>query len=86
MNLHNARTLLSKLSIKDRELNISVPFILNTNQSKAHLKLAEAYDKSKWIRTIVLKSRRVGMSSYIDAQLSVTVFLAPRRTLKSLRT
>lgn len=67
MNLGNARKLLSKLSVKDRDKNISVPFILNPNQVKAHEKLARAYEQSKWIRTIIAKSRRVGMSSYIDA-------------------
>lgn len=66
MNLDRARDLLAKLPVKDRELNTSVPFILNPNQAKAHLKLKKAYEETKQLRTIILKSRRVGMSSYID--------------------
>jgi hypothetical protein len=67
VNLDRSRALLQKLSIKDREKNISVPFIFNPNQAKAHDLTRRAYEKNKWIRNIVLKSRRVGMSSYFDA-------------------
>jgi hypothetical protein len=64
--LQRSRQLLAKLVIKDRELNTSVPFILNRNQARAHEILERHYEEHKWIRAIVLKSRRVGMSSYID--------------------
>lgn len=66
MNLDRARLLLSKLPVKHRELNTSVPFILNPNQLKAHAMIKEHYAKHGSIRVIILKARRVGMSSYVD--------------------
>ena len=69
MDLHRARRLLSKLTIKDRDRNISVPFIFNANQVKAFKICCAAYEQQKWLRLIVLKARRVGMSSMMDALL-----------------
>ena len=66
MNLERARILLSKLLIKDRDRGISVPFILNPNQLRAHRMILEHYEKFKSVRVLILKARRVGMSSYID--------------------
>ena len=66
MNLDRARLLLSKLVIKDRDKNTSVPFSLNPNQLKAHHIIKASYEKYGWIRVIMTKARRVGMSSYID--------------------
>jgi len=69
MNLDRAEQLLSRLPIKDRQKNISVPFLLNPNQKKAHQMVKRQYARDKWCRAVVLKSRRVGMSSYFDGLL-----------------
>ena len=66
MNLDRAKLLLSKLDIKHRDLGITVPFILNPNQIKCHNLVKTHYEKHGSIRVVILKSRRVGMSSYID--------------------
>lgn len=67
MNLERARLLFSKLFIKDREKNISVPFVLNPNQMKAHRAVMKHYEDHGNVRVICDKARRVGMSSYFDA-------------------
>ena len=69
MNLERARLLLSKLSIKHRDLNISVPYRFNRNQVIAHNMVRAHYEKHHNIRAIILKARRVGMSSYWDSIL-----------------
>lgn len=69
MNLARVQQFLSRLSIKHRDLNVSVPFHFNVNQQKAHRIVSEHYERDKWIRTITLKARRVGMSSYWDSIL-----------------
>lgn len=69
MNLERVKTMLSRLPIKDRQKNISVPFYLNPNQLKAHNLVSRQYDRDKWIRAVILKARRVGMSSYFDGIL-----------------
>jgi hypothetical protein len=66
MNLDRARALLSKLVVKHRDTNLSVPFVLNPNQHKCHEILKQHYAQHGSIRAIILKARRVGMSSYID--------------------
>src|SRR5271157_974799 len=71
MNMERARILLSKLAIKDRDRNVSVPFVFNPNQFKTHQIVSAAYEKHGWIRAIILKARRVGMSSYIDGLATV---------------
>jgi len=71
MNLDKARSLLAKLPVKHRDRNVSVPFILNPNQVKAFDLVKKQYSESKWIRAIVLKSRRVGMSSFFDGLLTI---------------
>ena len=71
MNLARAVTLLSKLHIKHRDMGTSVPFILNHNQRLAVQAMAEQYEKEKYIRVCILKARRLGMSSLIDALLLV---------------
>lgn len=52
--------------VKHRDTNLSVPFILNPNQDKCHQILKRHYAQHGSIRAIILKARRVGMSSYID--------------------
>src|SRR5271157_5986224 len=69
MNLDRARLLLSKLSIKHRDLNVSVPFILNNNQLICHNAVRKFYAQHGNVRAICLKARRVGMSSYFDSVL-----------------
>jgi hypothetical protein len=69
MNLQRARKLLSKLPVKHRDLNVSVPFVLNNNQEKAFNIICKAYEQYKHIRIIVDKARRVGVSSLMDALL-----------------
>jgi hypothetical protein len=71
LNLARAKQLLAKLTIKDRDLNTSVPFILNPNQVKCHNIITESYAKNGWVRAIILKARRVGMSSYIDGLATI---------------
>lgn len=67
MNLNRSQHLLSKLFIKDREKNTSVPFLFNPNQIKAHRIVSKHYEDHKNVRVICVKARRVGMSSYFDA-------------------
>lgn len=69
MNLYRAKQLLSKLPVKDREKNISVPFKFNPNQEKAFRIMCAAYEKYGHIRVIFDKARRVGVSSLMDAIL-----------------
>src|SRR6516165_1578212 len=61
MNLDRSRILLSKLHIKDRDKNISVPFKFNPNQVKAFNVIKHHYAQYGSIRVIILKARRVGM-------------------------
>jgi hypothetical protein len=67
VNLRNAITLLARLKIKHRDTGRTVPFRLNTNQEKAMRELQEQYDEIGMIRCIILKARRVGMSSLMDS-------------------
>lgn len=69
MNLERAQHFLSRLSIKHRDRNVSVPFQFNPNQIKAHELVKSHYARDGHIRTITLKARRVGMSSYWDSVL-----------------
>jgi hypothetical protein len=69
MNLDRSRILLSKLHIKDRDKNISVPFKFNPNQIKAFNVIKHHYAQYGSIRVIILKARRVGMSSLMDSLL-----------------
>ena len=78
MNLDRARILLSKLSIKHRDLNVSVPYIFNPNQIIAHNMVKAHYEKHKNVRAIILKARRVGMSSYWDSILFTHALARPQ--------
>jgi hypothetical protein len=57
---------MSRLEIKHRDEGISVPFVFNPNQLKAHNIVKEHYAKYGSVRVVILKARRVGMSSYVD--------------------
>ena len=78
MNLDRARVLLSKLVIKDRDLNTSVPFRLNPNQLKCHEIIKTHYAKHGSVRVIIVKARRVGMSSYIDGLATMHCLARPQ--------
>src|SRR5271157_2617649 len=78
MNLDRARLLLSKLSIKHRDLNVSVPFILNNNQLICHNAVRKFYAQHGNVRAICLKARRVGMSSYFDSVLFCHALARPQ--------
>jgi hypothetical protein len=67
VNLTNAITLLAKLPIKDRDTGRTIRFKLNANQQKSMRMLEEQYDDIGMCRTIILKARRVGMSSLMDS-------------------
>jgi hypothetical protein len=78
VNLERARQLLSKLDIKHRDLGTTVPFVLNPNQIKCHNIVNEHYKKHGSIRVVVLKARRVGMSSYIDGLATMHCLAKPQ--------
>ena len=84
MNLDRAQLLLSQLSIKHRDLNTSVPFVFNPNQAKAHDIVKRFYAKHGNVRAIVLKARRVGMSSYWDSILWCHCLTRPQAYAKIL--
>src|SRR6185437_4909612 len=66
MKLDAAVKLLSRLSIRDRDTNRSVPFILNPNQAILLRKLQRLEDEGKPLWFMSLKARRVGVSSITD--------------------
>ena len=78
MNFDRAQLFLSRLSIKHRDLNVSVPFRFNSNQQTAFRLMAEQYEKFGNVRAITLKARRVGMSSLMDALLWVHTVSKPQ--------
>jgi hypothetical protein len=78
VNLDRTRILLSKLGIKHRDEGITVPFVLNENQVKCHELVKKHYAKHGSIRVCILKSRRVGMSSYIDGLATVHCLARPQ--------
>jgi hypothetical protein len=67
VNLDRSRQLLTRLPVLHRDSGLSVPFVLNPNQVRCHKIVKEHYAKHGSIRAIILKARRVGMSSYFDA-------------------
>lgn len=67
MNLDRVLQLLGRMRIRHIDPSKGqVPFILNPNQLKAHQIVTRNQELGKPHRYIVLKSRRVGMSSYFD--------------------
>lgn len=57
---------MSKLLVQHRDTGVSVPFVFNPNQVKAHKIVKDHYAKHGSIRVVCVKARRVGMSSYFD--------------------
>ena len=53
--------------MKHRDTNVTVSFVLNPNQVKCFEILKKFYAEHGYIRAIIAKSRRVGMSSLLDA-------------------
>jgi hypothetical protein len=69
VNLERAEQLLSKLPLKDRDSGVIVKFKMNANQRIFMDKLKEQFGRIEMIRAIVLKARRVGISSASDGLL-----------------
>jgi hypothetical protein len=67
LDLETVPSFLAKLPIRDRFSRRLVPFKLNYNQTAVHSKLVELQQKRQLLRLIVVKARRVGISSYADA-------------------
>ena len=73
LNLYNAAHLLSKLPIRAIHSNAIVPFVLNFNQRRFIAKLQKRIESSHplplW--AIIVKARRVGVSSIADGLFTV---------------
>ena len=69
MNLSQAQLLLSKLPVKDRESGLIVKFVFNANQQTFMGHLRHQWAEIGMCRAIVLKARRVGISSASDGLL-----------------
>lgn len=69
MNFPRAEQMLSKLRIKHRDSGRMVPFRLNPNQKKAFDIAARQWEEEGKVSVIILKARRVGMSSLFDSLL-----------------
>jgi hypothetical protein len=66
MDFSRAAHFLTKVPIRDRSSRTLIPFHLNPGQQILHRIVCSAQDKHKLLRFIVLKARRVGISSYTD--------------------
>lgn len=66
MNFDRCETVLSRLMIRHRDTANLVRFRLNDNQTKMHAIVKETKAKKRPLFFISLKSRRVGVSSYVD--------------------
>lgn len=78
MDLTKARLFLEKLKIKDLKTRRLIPFRFNVNQQKAHRIFEQTKAKKRPFRFIILKSRRVGMSSYFDAMIFAHCVATPQ--------
>lgn len=67
MDLNATYRLFSRLKIRDRDSARMVPFHLNYNQQLAWDKIVHNHKHKRPHKYIILKSRRVGMSSLFDA-------------------
>lgn len=79
MNLSQFTKMLSRLPVKHRDSGDMVPFRLFPNQITAMKALAKQYEEKRKIRAIFLKSRRVTVSSLVDALLFGECLSAPNR-------
>jgi len=82
--LDRAETLLSRLPIKNRATHRMVPFHLYRNQKILMEKIKEQWEKERKLRIIILKARRVGMSSLVDGLLWCYGLAFPNKNIKIL--
>jgi hypothetical protein len=80
--LDRARLLIAQLPVKDRERHVSTHFIFNPNQVKLFNYMRKQWIKEGKLRIIVLKARRVGMSSAIEALLWAYCLAFPNKNAK----
>jgi len=69
MNFDRMDALFRRLTIKHRDSHEMVPFVLFPNQRKLHERLKAQWNREGRIRAVVLKGRRITVSSYCDALL-----------------
>ena len=69
MNFNRAEQLFSRLMIKHRDTHEMVRFRFFPNQAKLHSKLKAQWAREHKIRAVILKGRRITVSSYCDALL-----------------
>lgn len=79
MNLDRARRFMEGLRIRDLKTGNMVPFIYNKNQQKAFKIIHNLEERKKPIWVVILKSRRVGMSSMFDGLGFCHVMAKPNR-------
>ena len=79
LNLKQFVTLLEKLPVRHRDTGVIVNFKLFPNQQTAIRLLSEQYERTGKIRAIFLKSRRVTVSSLVDAILFGDCLASPHR-------
>src|ERR1035441_5115684 len=73
---------MAKLPIKHIRSGVSVPFVANPNQSVFYTKLGKQFESEGMIRAIVLKARRVGISSASDGLLMMHCLSRPQAQAK----
>ena len=82
MNIPRAVQMMAKLPIKHIVTGASVPFVPNPNQEIFYKKIGEQMDSDGLIRAIVLKARRVGISSATDGLLGMHCLSRPQAHAK----
>ncbi len=82
--LDRAELLLSRLPIKNRQTHRMVAFNLYRNQKILIEKAKEQWDREGKLRIIILKSRRVGMSSLVEGLLWCYGMAFPNKNIKIL--
>ena len=70
-DLDRAESFLSRLPIRDKLSQRLIPFKLNPSQIKVHLALKAQQERRRTMRSVVLKARRQGISTYFDCLLGV---------------
>lgn len=71
MNFDRAEQMMARLPIRDYSTQKIVPFVFTPSQKRVHAKLKEQHEKRRPMRTIILKSRRQGISTYSDSLLTL---------------
>jgi hypothetical protein len=69
MNLAHSIQLLSRLPVRHRDSGNMVDFQLNPNQQRLMERISAQYERDRKVRVIILKARRVGMSSLTEGLL-----------------